>query len=281
LTTLAEASEYSSSRLKKISDTPVLDTQVLLAHILGKTRSWVLAHPEHQLIPQEIKEFYKALKELESGIPLPYVLGSWEFFSLEFKLTPDVLIPRPETELLVEQAIDWLHEHPGRRRGVDVGTGSGCIAVTLAHEVSDLALAASDISMQALRVAQVNASRHQVNERIQFIQADLLPHTSKGYDLICANLPYIPTSTLKKLKVYGREPSQALDGGADGLDIISRLLEQSRSQLVPGGILLLEIEAAQGEATMALAERLFPGAQVELSADLAGHDRILAIKMIK
>lgn len=281
MTTLAEASEYSVQRLKKISDTPQLDTQVLLAHILGKTRSWVLAHPEHQFTQREKKEYFQALKELESGIPLPYVLGSWEFYGLEFKLTPDVLIPRPETELLVERAIDWLQEHPGQRWGMDVGTGSGCIAVSLAHEVRDLALAASDLSMAALRVALANARRHQVDKRIQFIQADLIPPTSKGYDLICANLPYIPTSTLKKLKVYGHEPSQALDGGANGLEIITRLLEQSRSLLTPEGILLVEIEAAQGEAVMLQAERLFPGAQVELSADLAGHDRVLSIKMIK
>lgn len=259
----------------------MLDTQVLLAHILESTRSWVLAHPEHQLTPHDKKEFYQALKELEDGIPLPYVLGAWEFFGLEFKLTPDVLIPRPETELLVEKAIDWLQAHPGLSWGVDVGTGSGCIAVTLAHEVSNLALVASDISMAALRVAQLNARRHMVDARIQFVQANLLPNTGKRYDLICANLPYIPTSTLRELKVYGREPSLALDGGADGLEIISQLLEQSRSQLAPGGILLIEIEATQGEAVMTLAERVFPCAQVELSADFAGHDRFLTIKMIK
>lgn len=259
----------------------MLDTQVLLAHILGKTRTWVLAHPEHRLTPQEGSKFYQALKELESGVPLPYVLGLWEFFGLEFSLTTDVLIPRPETELLVEQAIKWLNEHNQQRRGVDVGTGSGCIAVTLAHEVSDLVLAASDISMAALRVAQLNARRHRVEERIQFIQADLIPPTSRRYDLICANLPYIPTSTLRQLKVYGREPSQALDGGMDGLEVVGRLLEQGHSQLAPGGILLVEIESAQGEAVMVLGEKLFPGAQVEISADLSGRDRVLAIKMIK
>ena len=217
MTTLAEASQKSTSALKEISETPLLDTQVLLAHILGKTRSWVLAHPEQQLSPQEIEEFNRSIKKLKEGIPLPYVLGQWEFFGLEFTLTPDVLIPRPETELLVEQAIDWLYANPERRWAADVGTGSGCIAVTLAHKIEDLKLTAGDISMEALRVAITNAMRHSVEQRIHFVQADLTPPSENPYDLICANLPYIPSSELIKLQVFGREPSLALDGGRDGL----------------------------------------------------------------
>jgi release factor glutamine methyltransferase len=207
-------------------------------------------------------------------VALPYVLGSWEFYGLDFKITPDVLIPRPETELLVGKAIDWLRAHPGQRWGADVGTGSGCIAVTLAQQVEDLRLTASDISYAALRVAKFNAWRYELMDRIHFLQVDLLPPVSKAFDLICANLPYIPTATLRTLSVSKREPSIALDGGEDGLDLIKRLLEESRHKIAPGGSMLLEIEASQGSRGKELAEKLFPEGRAQVWADLAGHERL-------
>jgi release factor glutamine methyltransferase len=263
-----------------VSETHAQDAQVLLAHILRKSRAWVLTHPEYELDREEEDKLDRALEELRQGRPLPYVLGSWEFYGLEFQITTDVLIPRPETELLVKRAIDWLKEHTEKRWAADIGTGCGCIAVALAYQVRDLHLTASDISNAALKLAKFNAWRHDVNDRIDFILADLLPPVSRAYDLICANLPYIPTDTLSTLKVFEREPSLALDGGVEGLTFIRRLLEQSRHQISPGGSILLEIEASQGAQVKELAENLFPHNRVQVWTDLAGHERLLEINLI-
>src|SRR6266487_1194296 len=135
-----------TTSLASISDTPALDASVLLAHIVRKPRTWVLAHPELTLKTEEQNRLNASLARLESGEPFPYVLGHWEFFGLDFDITPDVLIPRPETELLVEKAIAWLQEYPGRRTVADVGTGSGAIAVSIAVNVPDINILATDIS---------------------------------------------------------------------------------------------------------------------------------------
>ena len=151
--------------LSSISDTPALDASVLLAHILNKPRTWVLAHPEITLTTDQQNQLNQALTRLECGEPFPYVLGHWEFFGLDFDITSDVLIPRPETELLVEKAVTWLQESPARRTVADIGTGSGAIAVSIAVNVRDVNILATDISKQALQVAQRNAEKHSVMVR--------------------------------------------------------------------------------------------------------------------
>lgn len=264
-------------RFKSTSETPGLDAQVLLTHILKVERSWVLSHPEAELDDAQEQALAKAAERLASGEPLPYVLEAWEFYGLEFKLTPQVLIPRPETELLVELALDYLQENPQRRCAADIGTGSGCIAVTLATRICDLQVLATDISLEALRVASENCIRHQVADRVKLVQADLMPDLEMRFDLICANLPYIPSATLKNLPVYRREPILALDGGECGLDLISRLLMQLPHRLAPGGVVLLEIEASQGSVVSALARQAVAGADIHVMTDLAGHDRIVHI----
>lgn len=264
--------------MESTSDTPGLDAQVLLAHILGVGRAWVIGHPEAELDDHQEQALENALQRLVAGQPLPYVLGEWEFFGLTLALTPQVLIPRPETELVVERALAWLDENPDRRQVVDVGTGSGCIAITLAVNVPDLQVIAIDCSSEVLQVAHNNARRHAVEKRVQLVQSDLMKMLQGSYDLICANLPYIPTLTLQNLAVYQREPSLALDGGPRGLDLIERLLRQSPSRLARGGLLLLEIEASQGSEVHKLALEAFPGVEVQVLADLAGHDRVVSIK---
>jgi release factor glutamine methyltransferase len=265
---------------KIASDTPFLDSQVLLAHILGKPRAWVLAHPEAVLSPVQQQSLDQAVTRLEAGEPLPYVLGHWEFFGLDFQVTSDVLIPRPETETLVEQALDWLRSHPSARAAIDVGTGSGCIAVSLATQIPDLHLWATDLSSAALEIARQNAQKHGVTGRIDFVQADLLDLLNvelSTYNLITANLPYIPTETLHELTVFQHEPTLALDGGPDGLSLVRRLLSQAPDHLASNGLLLLEIEYRQGPAALALAEAAFPQAKVDVLQDLSGHDRIIRI----
>ncbi len=268
-------------------ETSALDAQVLLAHVMGQERTWLLAHPEASPTPGQQAVLETAIRQLQDGTPLPYVLGHWEFFGLDFELTRDVLIPRPETELLVETALNWIRTHPqSADRFMDIGTGSGCIAVSLAVHVPRAEIVATDISPAALAVARRNAERHGVDGRISFIECDLLPDSglttltslTSTTDLITANLPYIPSGALKELAVYGHEPALALDGGIDGLDLIRRLLADLEDKMTPERLILLEIESDHGRAARALSEAAFPGANVEIKKDLAGHDRLVVIE---
>ncbi len=265
-------------RLTRGSESPALEAQVLLAHILGRPRSWVLAHPEVALSPEQSTDLESRLVRLESGEPLPYVLQAWEFFGMVFSVSPQVLIPRPETELLVEQALTWLLANPGRRSALDVGTGSGCIALALAMNLPDLHITGTDISAGALELAQMNLRRYGLQTQVEFSLADMIPVDQEPVDLICANLPYIPSTELTKLKVGRWEPRLALDGGPDGLSLIRRLLEQAPASLAPGGLLLMEIEAGQGQAGLNLARQSFSGAEISLLQDLAGRDRLVRIQ---
>ncbi len=269
-----------TTRLTSISDTPALDASVVLAHILGKPRTWVLAHQDLELTPDQTQVLKEKVRRLESGEPLPYVLGHWEFFGMEFDLSPAVLIPRPETELLVEKAIAFLQASPIRHRIADIGTGSGIIAISIAVHIPDAVVLATDISADALSVAWNNAVKFHVQDRIEFVQCDLLPaQPLHQLDLLCANLPYIPTSTLQGLPVYGREPALALDGGADGLKLIGSLLSQAPAWIAHGGRVLLEIESTLGPQTIRLAQKRFPQADIQLHRDLAGHDRLVEISL--
>jgi release factor glutamine methyltransferase len=276
---------HITTRLIPISDTPALDASVLIARILKKPRTWILAHPELTLTTKQQKQLDNSLARLERGESFPYVLGHWEFFGLEFDITPDVLIPRPETELLVEKSIAWLQESPTRRRVSDVGTGSGVIAIAIATHFPDVYILATDISHKALQVARKNASKFDVLNQIDFVQCDLLPHhinsfpTERHFDLICANLPYVPSKTLHNLPIYGREPTLALDGGTDGMELLRRLLNIAPEWLAPNGKLLLEIEATRGPQALKVACDMFPEAAIQLHQDLAEQDRLLEITL--
>jgi release factor glutamine methyltransferase len=264
-------------QLEGISETATLDAQVVMAHVLGRARAWVLAHPEALLDPLLAARLNQAASRLAVGEPLPYVLGHWEFYGLEFEVGPAVLIPRPETELLVETALAWLRNHPAARRIADVGTGSGCIAVALAANVPGLIIYACDHSRGALEVARRNATGHGLTGSMHFFQGDMLSAMQTSLDLICANLPYIPQETLASLSVSAHEPQLALDGGPDGLAAIRRLVTDAPRLLAPGSLCLFEIEAGQGPAVISLAQSAFPGAEIRLSKDLNGQDRLLSI----
>lgn len=276
---LADWLDRLQTELAPLSDSAALDAQVLLAQVMGHPRAWILAHPEAELTTGQKGQLAAALERLQNGAPLPYVLGHWEFYGLDFVVTPDTLIPRPETEHLVEQALLWLQAHPSQRRAVDVGTGSGCIAVTLASQIRDLQILATDVSWHALRIARQNALRHHVSDRIEFVASDLLVPFFGSFDLICANLPYIPARELQDLDVAQREPWSALDGGADGLFFIRRLMDLSPRYLVQTGLMLLEIGASQGEGAYTLARSAFPTADIQILKDLAGRDRILQVSL--
>lgn len=267
-----------SQILHRYSETATLDAQVLLAHCLEKPRSWILAHPEVLLNDTQYNNIIQASDRLMRGEPLPYVIGHWEFYGMDFYLTPAVLIPRPETELLVERGINWLRLHPSRRKAVDVGTGSGCIGITLAKKIPDLHILLTDISSDALNVACTNAEKFGLLESLEFIQADLLDGVVGSFDMICANLPYIPTPLLMTLPVVARESRLALDGGLRGTVMISRLLETASEYLAPGGLMLLEIESSQGLEIKTLAETHFPTSKVQILKDLSDQDRCIEIE---
>jgi release factor glutamine methyltransferase len=276
--TIRELLAEARWRLSSVTDTPELDAQVLLAFVLSRPRSWLFAHPERCPTQKETAEFGSLLASMATGTPLPYLIGQREFYGLDFYVTPAVLIPRPETELCVSLAIDWCSRHPDAQLGADIGTGSGCIAASLAFHVPGMHILASDISFAALQVTRRNIARHSLNRRILPLQADLLPPALRPFDLICANLPYIPSSTLIDLPVYRQEPVVALDGGSDGLDLIRRLLGAAPRRLAVPGCLLFEIEARQGAAALALARAAFPAASVKIEKDLAGHDRVVKVE---
>ncbi|HEY9153317.1 MAG TPA: HemK/PrmC family methyltransferase, partial [Anaerolineales bacterium] len=170
--------DATAMRLSRFSDTPQLDAEVLFAHVLNQPRTWLLAHDDSSFDPQAAPVLENLIRRIEGGEPLPYVIGHWEFFGLDFEITPDVLIPRPETELLVERAIPWLQSSTQPRSIADIGTGSGCIAISIAIHVPNSHILATDISSKALEVAQRNARKHHVENQIEFMECDLLPHPS-------------------------------------------------------------------------------------------------------
>jgi len=253
---------------------------ILLAHVLQKPKTWVLAHPETHLNPDQKAHLERLVRRLQAGEPLPYLTGKQAFFGLDFAVSPAVLIPRPETELLVEEALSWLEAYPEAKSVLDVGTGSGCIAIILATRKPRLTITATDLFPDALEIAKQNAESHQVKDQITFEQADLLPYGNLPFSLVCANLPYIPSAKLEEVNTLEFEPTLALDGGADGLSLIRRLLEQLPPRLSSPGLVLLETEATLGVETLALAKMAFPQADVRLLQDLAGLDRLVRIEVL-
>jgi release factor glutamine methyltransferase len=260
-------------------DTPRLDAELLLAHTLNKNRTWLYTHPETILAKKQLATFGALLQRREQREPVAYLTGHREFYGLDFWVTPDVLIPRPETELLVESAIR-LAAGTASLTIADIGTGSGCIAIALAKSIPAAKLLAVDVSAKALRVAQQNAQQNNVSARILFLQSSLLTPLAQPVDMIVSNPPYVSKPQLDTLmpEIKYYEPALALDGGEDGLNIIEELLSQAREKLSPGGSLLVEIGAFQGAAITRLAQETFPGLRVELRQDLAGLDRLLVIQ---
>lgn len=277
--TIGELLSKATQRLCAKSETGALEAQVLLGHVLGRSRTWVLAHTEIATDAAQRQAYAEAVSQAEAGVPLAYLTGVQEFYGIPFSVNSDVLIPRPETEQLIDLALEWLAANPDKRMAADVGTGSGCIAVTLARHCRDLRLTAMDISEGALRTARRNAICQGVAERMRFVQSDLLSALQGNFDLICANLPYGSKANLPPPAPVGvkAEPRLAIEGGEDGMDLIRRFLGQAPQRLAQGGMLLMEIEAFQGRAVAAHARTAFPDAQVDVLQDLAGLDRIVRV----
>lgn len=269
----------SHQRAIRVSDSALADLRVLLADRLQVTTTWVAAHPEIEIPHDQLSQLETNLALYLNGTPLPYILGRVDFYGHEFFVSADVLIPRPETELLVEKASDWLKGHPDFQCGVDVGTGTGCIPVSLAYVHPGLKITAVDISLRALQVSARNISRYGLIDRIHLVQADLLASLDiSNCHLITANLPYIPSLVLNELVVAKHEPVLALDGGPDGVDLIRILFQQLSGWLVKPFCILLEMEYRQTEVIRKMANNWFPTDYFQVYPDLAGLPRLIEIR---
>lgn len=270
--------KWIRNQLAPYSDSPLQDSLVLLSWATGFSKERLFAHPEIKLKNEERNLISRAVKKYVSGFPLPYITGHREFQKLTFQVNPQVLIPRPETETLVDLASAWLDEHHQANRVLDLGTGSGCIAVSLAKLHPSLQVVATDINFRALQVAKENAGLHVAGDQIQFIQLDLVQGIQSEFDLITANLPYIPREKLAQLEAIRYEPQIALDGGLDGLKWIRKLLQDAPEYLKPEGAVLLEIDEETGAEAFNIAREFFPQANIEIEKDLSGMDRFLIIR---
>ncbi len=279
------SSEILSSAITPLTaaqtDSPRLTADVLLAHALGVTRTQALAHPERQLSPEQHDQFNALLARAVQHEPLAYLVGHQEFYGYDFAVDPRALIPRPETELLIDLA---LAHPPTPPHIIDLGTGSGCLAITFALKLPNARVTALDISPATLALARLNAEYHRVADRIAFLQSDLLSALQSptlqspipNYQLLVSNLPYVPTAEAARLPY---EPALALDGGPDGLTLYRRLFTQIPSVMASPSRLLLELNANLSAETLALACAAFPSAQIELHPDLAGLPRVLDLTL--
>lgn len=271
--TLDESDAYASGGLGARSGAARADATLLMRHLLGVGLAEIYAERERPLTPEQIHQYSAMVRERSQGAPIQYITGTQEFFGLPFRVTPAVLIPRPETEHLVEAAIERLRDHPAPRIA-DVGTGSGCIAVALAQSLPLAHVVALDSSADALPVAEQNAQYNHVAERIRFAASDLLSAVaSETFDAIVSNPPYIADHERKTLSIEVRryEPAQALFAGPTGLEVYRRLIPAAFAQLTPGGWLLMEIGHGQRDA---LAQLLQSWAAVDFLPDLQGIPRV-------
>lgn len=265
--------QYFSS---KGIESPRLDAEVLLCHVLSKQRIFLYVHFDEPLEQAELTLFREMVKKRVKRMPVAYIVGQKEFMGLTFRVTPDVLVPRPETEILVQEALARLPEDGCCV--ADIGTGSGAIAVSLAKRVASLHVLAVDISAAALEVAAGNAEAHSVAGRVEFLQGDLLqPLAGRQLAAIISNPPYIESADIGGLapEVRVHEPRLALDGGSDGLDFYRRLIREGESLLAGQGFFAFEVGAGQAEAVAALAGTAF---EVAVSRDYAGLERVVILR---
>ncbi|QYO66377.1 peptide chain release factor N(5)-glutamine methyltransferase [Leptolyngbya sp. 7M] len=249
----------------------------LLGFVIGRDRAYLIAHDDLQLGAKEIERFEAVLRRRASHEPFQYIVGKQEFFGLEFKVTPDVLIPRPETEILVEHAIDWLNRREARRF-CEIGIGSGCISLAILANVPDSTCIAGDVSENALLVAVENALRLGLQQRIKIVLSDIFASMDeRGLDLIVTNPPYVALKDIGGLQIEVREhePLVALTDRGNGLGIIRRIIHDSAERLAPGGRLLMEIGWDQSEPVQAM---LLPEVwqRIDLIPDLQGIPRVVS-----
>jgi release factor glutamine methyltransferase len=293
-TTLRQALRETVARFDRARiDSPATTARAVMAQALGRPREWLVAHDELPLDPVAAARLEELVARVIAHEPLAYILGHREFYGIDLRVDARVLIPRPETEMLVELALSHLrrdispHLDPALRAPagerekslIDVGTGSGAVAIAVAANAPEVRVVATDVSRDALEVARENARRCGLDGRIQFVERDLLDGIDAQADVITANLPYVTVEEIEALppEIQAHEPRVALDGGVDGLALVRRLLSQIDEHLLPGGMAVFEIGAGQGLAALAAAQSILPGWRVELKKDLAKLDRVLQV----
>ena len=252
-----------------------LESEVLLRHVLHINRVQLYQDLDRELLNEQFEAYLGLVERRLKGEPSAYITGHREFYGIDFCVDPRVLIPRPESELLVERAL-MLAQRKTITSIADVGTGCGALAVSLALQLPSVRVYATDISPEALEVAGANCRKHGVLERIELIHCEMVDAVPEPVDLIVANLPYVRTEDITSMS--GFEPHLALDAGADGLDRIRRLCLEVNSKLRPGGALLVEIGKGQGKAVADLLRGVFPAARIEITPDLAGIERVVSLE---
>lgn len=268
-------------------DAPALTARLLLATVTGRSKEWLIAHDDEQLHNAHAMQYEILLQRVAAHEPLAYILGHREFYGLDLAVDARVLIPRPETEMLVELALAALTAGgaAGAADLFDIGTGSGAVAIAVAKHAPGARVIASDVSADALDVARANARRHGVDGQITFVRSDLLAGLKGLPRVLTANLPYVTREEIEGLppEIQAHEPRVALDGGDDGLDLVRRLLTQIQERILdspaPLRAAYFEIGASQGAAALAAARNLLPTAQARMLHDLGKRDRVLALEL--
>lgn len=282
--TIAETLKRAGEALRAAAiPNDLLDAQTLMAHAIGQDRTYLIVNFNRELTAGQMADYQDLIARRAAGEPLQYITGHQEFFGLDFEVTPDVLIPRPETELIIEETLRIVEEagqaHPSSPVILDIGTGSGCIALAIARELPEARVIAADISPAALRVAKRNATRHDL--AVSFVASDLLgafAETSFA-DFLLSNPPYVAQSEMPKLQREVREwePRIALTDAGDGLGFYRRLLRDAPARLNPGGYLICEMGYTQSEAISALVDRSL-WAEPQLLDDLQGIPRTIVLR---
>jgi len=273
--TIVEVLKLSADYLQKHgSDSSRLDAELLLAHALKLRRLDLYLKFDHPLNESELSAYRGLVASRAKGEPVAYLVGHKEFMGMDFEVTPDVLVPNPDTEVLVQRAVSLARESQAPMRVADVGTGSGCIAVSIAHYAPATDVWASDVSREALEVAARNVSRHGVAERVHLECGDLLEPLPGQFDLICANLPYVDVAADHNLAAeVVAQPARALYAEQGGAALVNRLLEEAPARLKPGGRVLAEVDPSILSAAVDLASRGFAGNRVH--RDVGGRERVL------
>jgi len=260
-----------------------LAAELLLMHALNRDRTWLYSHPEDEISPATREQFYALIAQRADGVPTQYLTGKQEFWGLDFEVTPAVLIPRPETEHVIEVTVDRLGAERKNNplQIADIGTGSGCIAVALAHELRQAEIVATDISREALEVAKRNSARHNATNRIRFIESNLfeaLREESPKFDVIVSNPPYIPLREAPQLQreVRAHEPPIALFAGEDGLAVYAPLIRDARDLLKPRGLLVLELGHNSLRGVKQVFKKSSAWNDVRVTNDLAGIPRVIS-----
>jgi release factor glutamine methyltransferase len=278
-----EALGLGKRLLSQVSEEPELDAELFLRHSLALDRTSLYGRLPEEMSTEQEQRYRDLLVRRITHEPTAYILGHKEFFGLDFLITPAALIPRPETETLVELAIAFVRRHIAGKDPViaDVGTGCGAIAVSIAHTLPGARVIAIDSSRDALALAKQNAERTKLRARTRFLHGDLLEPLHKKVDLLLANLPYIPTEDWERLppEIRDHEPRPSLDGGPDGLRFIERFLRQAPDHLQPRGAVFAEIGHQQEKSASGIAASAFPQAYVEVAPDLAGIPRVLTVRL--